>query len=139
MARAYASVVIPVPVDRVWELVRPFDGIGRWYAPVESCELECGTADSVGSVRRVTVNGGALIRERLVELSDAEHRVAYVVLDGVPWKDYASSIQLRPVTADDSTFVEWSATFGGDARSASAVAAAFRLAFAGLAARAAAS
>src|SRR5690606_22153429 len=72
VARTYVSTVLPIAADRVWEVVRDFNGLPEWHPAIERSEIEGGgAADSVGSVRRLQLSGGGVVRERLVALDDA--------------------------------------------------------------------
>ncbi|WP_419150207.1 SRPBCC family protein [Rhodococcus pyridinivorans] len=64
MPRPYASGVIDVPVDQVWNRLKDFGNISAIATAIEHSEL-VGEA-GVGAVRRLTLGGGATLEERLV-------------------------------------------------------------------------
>lgn len=113
MARAYASTIIDAPVEAVWETVRDFNGMPSWNPAVLASEIEDGLdADVVGCVRRFTLQGGVLVRERLLSLDDCNYRFAYnFETPAFPVTDYLAEMELIPVTNGDRTFVQWSAQF----------------------------
>ena len=48
-------------------------------------------------------------------VSDRDRRIVYAVISGdVPTKDYSGTLTVHEVTADDRSFVEWSAYFDVD-------------------------
>jgi hypothetical protein len=115
MAYAYASTVIDAPADKVWSVVRDFNGLGTWNAKfIPTCEIEEGKAgDQVGAVRSFTLADGAHLREQLLAHSDRDRLYTYNFLkhpfEGV--ENYVSTIHVLPVTDTNQTFVEWSVTF----------------------------
>ena len=97
MATAYFSTVLDAAIDEVWTTVRDF-GQYEWAGTEYSALVEDGRAgDSVGAVRRVGDDG--TMRQRLVQLSDADHYFTYDVLPGSPIEveNYRATLSLRPV------------------------------------------
>ncbi|MFN8704802.1 MAG: SRPBCC family protein, partial [Rhodospirillales bacterium] len=73
MARAYASTVIDAPVEKVWGLLRDFNGLPNWNPAVVRSRIEDGlAADVVGCVRSFHLRDGTHVRERLLTLDDAK-------------------------------------------------------------------
>ncbi len=78
MARAYASAVIAAPIDRVWSVIRNFNGLPDFAPAIARSEIEEGkSADQVGCVRSFFTHDGAHIRERLLFLDDQNHSLRY--------------------------------------------------------------
>lgn len=113
MARAYASAVLDAPVEAVWSVVRDFNGLPDWHPAIARSEIEDGLdADAVGCVRRFWLRDGAMVRERLLSLSDREYTFSYnFETPAFPVENYRARVRLMPVTASDRTFAEWEATF----------------------------
>ena len=113
MARAYASIILPAPVQAVWPLVRDFNGLPKWAPAVAKSKIEDGLqADVVGCVRSFHMRDGSHIRERLLMLDDARYCFSYnFEKPAFPVKNYQATLRLYPVTHGDFTFAEWSATF----------------------------
>lgn len=112
MASVYTSTVIAAPIDRVWELVRDFNGLPGWMPGIEASEIEGGVAASTtGAVRRMTLGRGAgEARERLDALSETDRSITYSLIKGpLPIDGLVATIQLRPVTDGNATFGEWRA------------------------------
>ena len=113
MARAYASTVIDAPVEKVWGIVRDFNGLPDWVPAVTRSRIEDGlAADVVGCVRSFHLKDGTHVRERLLHLDDATRSFSYnFETPAFPVGDYVASFRVIPVTAGDRSFVEWEATF----------------------------
>ncbi|KAF8940140.1 hypothetical protein BGZ58_007617 [Dissophora ornata] len=116
VTRVVESRVIEAPIDIVWKHVRSVE-LGFWKA-VKHVELD-GGAGEVGSTRKISFNDGAVQEVKVVELSDLEHFVSFDFIEAQPPVDFMSAlhtISLRKVTANNTTFVEWSAEFSSDAQ-----------------------
>ena len=113
MAKAYASIILPAPVQAVWPLVRDFNGLPSWVPAVAKSKIEAGLqADVVGCVRSFHLHDGTHIRERLLMLDDARYCFTYnFEKPAFPVRNYQATLRLYPVTHGDLTFAEWSATF----------------------------
>jgi hypothetical protein len=113
MVRVVRSTIIDAPVDRVWAVLRDFNGHDRWHPAVRESAIERGApADKVGCVRRFRLEDGAELRERLLTLSDLEQTYSYCLLETpVPLFNYVAHVRLMPVTDGDQTFWSWRSTF----------------------------
>ena len=113
MAKAYASAIIPAPIDKVWSLVRDFNGLPGWHPAIKTSEIEDGrSADSVGCIRSFHLQDGAHVREQLRSLDDVNHHLTYsFVKPAFPVKNYLAFVRLTAVTATGQTFAEWGADF----------------------------
>jgi len=112
MANAYYSTVLAAAVDKVWATMRDFSAY-EWAGSEANAAIEDGgRGDAVGTVRRIGDDDGAM-RQRLVELSDADRSFTYEILPGSPIEvdNYRACLRVRPVVDTAQTFVEWSATF----------------------------
>ena len=120
MVRIYVSDVIDAPIDRVWALLRDFNGLPVYHPTLfTKSEIEGGKpADAVGCVRSFYAANGGHLREELLSLSDRDHSCVYRILESpLPVTGYVAGFQLRPITEDDRTFIEWWAEWemaGGD-------------------------
>lgn len=113
MSRAYASIVLNAPIQRVWAIVRDFNGLPRWAPAVVSSVIEDGrAADAVGCVRSFHTRDGGHVRERLLMLDDARYRLSYnFEKPAFPVSNYVATLRLFPVTQTGQTFADWEATF----------------------------
>ena len=81
-----------------------------------SGELESGTGDQVGTVRRLTGPSGELFRERLLALDDTARSYTYELMEGpFPVRSYEATLRVTPVTDTGYAFAEWTATYDADA------------------------
>ena len=72
MVKVERSTVIDAPVDRVWSVLRDFNGHDRWHPAVKESRIEeRRPSDAIGAVRRFRLTDGATLRERLLTLSDS--------------------------------------------------------------------
>jgi hypothetical protein len=113
MPRVYVSSVIDASADRVWSVVRDFNGLPRWMPPVADSRIEGGQPpDKVGCIRNFNMKGGGNIREQLLSLSDYDYTCSYSILDSpMGVANYTATLKLTPVTDGDRTFAEWTAEF----------------------------
>lgn len=110
MARVYVSAVMNATLDEAWSLLRDFGALGNYHPFFENSFIEDGKpADQVGCIRNFTArDGGGIIREKLLALSDAEHRCRYAILEvDADWKNYVAEMHLLPVTEGNRCFGEW--------------------------------
>lgn len=117
MPQCYQSIVINAPIDEVWRTVRHFH---EWsWAPhiIRRCEAVGSLpGDQVGAQRIINEE----FHETLLECNPTAYRIRYSMDEGpspVSSKDvkhYIGSLQLRPITSDASTFVEWRSTWVSD-------------------------
>lgn len=113
MVKVLRSVVLDHPIDRVWDLLRDFNGHDRWHPAVAESQIERGRdPDRVGCVRRFKLQDGSELREQLLSLSDMETTFTYCLLDTpVPLFNYVAHVRLFPVTDGDRTYWEWESKF----------------------------
>lgn len=114
MIRVTTSSVINAPVETLWQAIRDFNGLPDWHPAIASSKVEDGgDPDRIGCIRSMELAGnGGLIREKLLALSDAEHRVRYSILESpMPVENYVATLRLLPVTDGDRSYAEWTAEF----------------------------
>ncbi|KAG0305526.1 hypothetical protein BGZ98_004006 [Dissophora globulifera] len=121
VTRVVESRVIEAPIDIVWKHVRTVE-LSFWNA-VSRVEIS-GGAGEVGSTRKISFKDGAVQEVKIVELSDLAHFVSFDFIEAQPPVEFMSAlhtITLRKVTANNTTFVEWSAEFSSDAQLAAVI------------------
>ncbi len=113
MPHVKRSTVMDAPVDAVWDVIRDFNGHDRWHPAVATSQIErAQPSDRVGCVRTFRLEGGEVLREQLLTLSDMETTFSYCLLDTpVPLFNYVAHVRLIPVTDGDRTFWEWESRF----------------------------
>jgi hypothetical protein len=116
MPRVYVSSVIDASADRVWSIVRDFNGLPRWMPVVADSRIEGGQpSDKVGCIRNFNMRNGGNIREQLLSLSDYEYTCSYSILESpMGVENYTATLKLMPITDGDRTFAEWTAEFDCD-------------------------
>jgi hypothetical protein len=107
------STVLEAPTQRVWEVLRDFNGHDRWHPAVASSQIErAQSSDKIGCVRRFKLTDGSELREQLLALSDLEQTFSYCLLDTpIPMFNYVAHVRLLPVTDGDRTFWHWESRF----------------------------
>jgi Polyketide cyclase / dehydrase and lipid transport len=117
MATSYASTVINASPADVWARIRDYNGLPHWVGGIiTGSEIEDGkAADQVGCVRKLTLEDGSVIRERLLAFSDADRSYVYN-FETTPFDvdNYHATLTVKPVTDGGGSFVEWWTTFDCD-------------------------
>ena len=105
--------MIATPTDDLWAILRDFNSHALWHPAVTASAIEAGeAADQVGAVRSFRLKDGSRIREQLLFLSDLKRSFGYCILEApAPLRDYVAVVRLRPVTAENSCFWDWRASF----------------------------
>lgn len=113
MVHILRSTVIAAPTDRVWSVLRDFNGHDQWHPVVTTSRIERGyDSDRIGCVRRFRLRDGAELREQLLALSDLEQAFSYCLVETpVPLLNYVAHVRLLPVTDGDRTFWQWESRF----------------------------
>ena len=113
MVKVFVSSVIPAPADKVWAVVRDFNGMPSWHPVIARSTIEGGRpSDSVGCIRNMTMADGVRVREQLLSLSDFEYSFSYAIVEsGLNVTNYVAGLKLTPVTDVNQTFAEWTAEF----------------------------
>jgi hypothetical protein len=76
----YISDVIDAPIEKVWSVMRDFNGMPSYHPAVSKSIIEGeGPSDRVGCVRRLTLGEG-FVRERLLCMDDGNYAFSYVEL-----------------------------------------------------------
>ena len=98
MARIYVSDVINAPIEKVWALIRDFNGMPGWHPLIRDSQIENGLpSNAVGCVRNFHLSDGGHLREQLLSLSDRDHSCVYCILDSpLPVKGYVAGYRLLP-------------------------------------------
>jgi hypothetical protein len=113
MPKVVRSTIIDAPVDRLWAVLRDFNGHEKHHPIVAQSAIERGYAsDKVSCVRRFTLQNGAELREQLLSLSDLEMSYSYCLLETpIPLFNYVAHVRLLPVTDGNRSFWHWESRF----------------------------
>jgi hypothetical protein len=112
MAKIHESSLIAAPVERVWEYVRDFNSLPKWFPGVTDSHIETGEpANQVGCIRNFGLEGGPRIRERLLALSDQDHVCNYTMIEcPLPIANYVATLRLSSKDGN-GTLVELTSQF----------------------------
>lgn len=120
MARERVLVVgrIAAPIQVVWAVVRDF--CGMWHPAIATMRAESGPGGAL--VRAFTLQGDdRLYREQQIYLSDSDHTLAYLALQGIDGAErYVGRLTLTP--SDLGTTASWSAEIIAQAARAAQIA-----------------
>jgi hypothetical protein len=113
MLKVVRSTILDVPADRIWAVIRDFNGHDQWHPAIRRSMIErAQPADKVGCVRRFVLASGEELREQLLTLSDLEQTYSYCLLDTpLPLFNYVAHVRLMPVTDGDRAFWSWEGRF----------------------------
>ncbi len=113
MPKVVRSTIIDAPVDRLWSVLRDFNGHDGYHPIVAASAIERGhPSDRVGCIRRFTLQDGSELREQLLSLSDLEMTYSYCLLDTpIPLFNYVAHVRLLPVTDGNRSFWHWESRF----------------------------
>ena len=104
------KVELSAPPDKVWELIKDFDGWQNWHPAVASTEITSGKGNTHGTVRVLTTRDGAKITERLDRYQPKIFSYTYRIMDSpLPVTDYVSTLQVK--ANKGGSVVSWSSHF----------------------------
>ena len=117
--KVFRSVIIQAPIEKVWSVVRAFDGVAKWNPGVVASRMESGTPTSVGAIRHLDIEDGTVFRETLRAHSDADYSYTYDIVEGpLPCTDYISTHRFITITDGNLTLGIWSGEFNCDPKDA---------------------
>jgi hypothetical protein len=107
MASVSMSINLNAPADEVWKLIGGFNALPDWHPAIVKSDLE-----EDGKVRRLELDGGAVIMERLEAHDDAARMYRYVITESpLPLEGYVAVIRVGEGEGGQGTRVEWSSEF----------------------------
>lgn len=116
--RLAETMVLKAPIARVWEALREFKCNELFPTSVKKIHfLEGGSPCTVGSQYQLEWIDGTVATFRVVEVSEIEYCFTIEMIDVTPKQKYTSmlsTIQLKRVTEDNSTFVSWKTLYSSD-------------------------
>lgn len=115
MGNICESTYIAAPIDEVWARIRDYRDMS-WAAGVVVSNENIGDPPGNQIGARRLLNG--VFQETLVGQDEDQYLIRYSIEQGPPPLDegvtnYSGQVQLRPVTVDGGTFVEWSTSWEG--------------------------
>src|SRR5215470_8697893 len=108
----YISHVIDAPIEKVWEIIRDYNGMPSYHPGIKKSVIENDLpSDQIGCIRRLTLAEG-YVREVLLCLDDRNYVFTYEIIEGtLPVRGYVAGVRLHRITHGDRTFGEWWADF----------------------------
>ncbi|KAF3912057.1 hypothetical protein ABW21_db0202084 [Orbilia brochopaga] len=113
------SAVINAPLSAVWHLIK-LHSFADWWSALKSSDAVKGVSEETDVVKW-TFKDGTVVEIKQEAHSTIDHYITYSAITSDPAMTYSSvlsTIRLFPITsgpAANSTFVQWSANFSGDA------------------------
>ncbi len=108
MAKFAMKTELNASANAVWQAVGNFGGVRAFITVIQSCTVE---GKGVGAVRTVTLDGGAVVSERL-EARDARARIlTYSILTSpLPLEGYVSTMRVSELPHGRAE-LNWSCIF----------------------------
>ena len=122
MPSTYQSITVPAAADDVWATLRNFHDLSWAPDVIESCEAVGDAAATQVGAQRI-LNGA--FEETLQSISDTDRTLQYSIDEGPSpvssdeVSEYIGRIDVRPISLEGGTFVEWSSSW--DAKTEEAV------------------
>jgi len=111
IADADVKKIIAAPSCEVWAAIKSIGGLDRWFPVIRSCHVEGG---GVGAIRILTLTDGGEMRDRIVEIADAEGRLRYERYQSpFPVKSCAGTVEVRAAGHQRSE-LSWKVTIDVD-------------------------
>ena len=113
MPSVHYNALINSDVPRVWHVLKQFGGINQWHPAIPQSLIEEGQNDGlVGCIRRLTLQDGTILRERLLAVDDSQLSFSYCFEEApLPVDDYVMTVRLIPVSGQNKTLIQWTARF----------------------------
>lgn len=113
MAKVEYRALIDGAADRVWDVLKHFGQISQWHPAIPESIIEDGQPDGlVGCIRRLTLQDGAVLREKLLSVDEPDLQFSYRFVESpLPVDNYVATVRLIPLTGENTTVVLWNATF----------------------------
>lgn len=102
------TVRLPRPASEVWARIGDFHALSHWHPSVQESEPA-----EEGRLRRITLAGGRVIAERLLEVDHAERTYTYTAAPGTEppvVSNHVATLRVRE-DAGGVSVVEWKASF----------------------------
>lgn len=113
MPSVHYNALIDSGANQVWKLLKQFGGISQWHPAISESLIEDSKPGGlVGCIRRLTLENGAILRERLLAMDDSQLSFSYRFEEApMPVDDYVMTVKLVPICGLDQTLIQWSARF----------------------------
>ncbi len=106
------EIEINAPPDEVWAIIKDFCAIEEWHPMVTGCESDKGT--EVDSVRVITMENGARVKEQLARYFPERRKLQYMMIepspDAFPINTHGTGITVKD-NGNGGSVVEWKGAF----------------------------
>ncbi len=103
--KAQTTGIIAAPIETVWPTIAQGGDVHRWFGDVIA------TCDISGSDRTCTMQNGATLTERIIDVDETAHRFRYAIDEHpLPATDVVATIALT-ATDDGGTQINWGADY----------------------------
>lgn len=108
MSSVNMNTRINASAEKVWQIVRDFNGLPVFMAPIKKSTME---GSGVGAVRTLTLGEGPPIVEKLEKFDDQAKTLSYsIVTSPLPLTDYYSTMEVVDLAAGQCE-LKWYSTF----------------------------
>ena len=114
MKQTYQSIHINAPIEKIWQTINNFHDMSWTPNVITSCTVVGDKAGTEIGAKRLL---NEVFHETLTESNEQTHTIKYSIDDGPPpisrqdVSNYFGCLRLVPVTAGDTTFVEWTSSW----------------------------
>ena len=104
------KVELSAPPEKVWDVIKDFNGWQNWHPAVASTEITAGKGNTRNTIRVLTLKDGGKISETLVRYQAKVFSYTYRINDSpLPVTDYVSTLQVKP--NGSGSIVLWTSHF----------------------------
>lgn len=106
-----SMIEINAKPDKVWGIVKNFDGLQNWLSIFSATPLVKGQNGKRGAIRELNIKDGPKLTEELVAYEDARMVYTYRIVESpLPLDNYQSSMAVHG-NATGGTTISWIGTF----------------------------
>ena len=88
------TIVIGVPVKKVWRKISNIAGLPNWVLDVKKTTYLSKKKRGIGAIRLITFDDGSTIEEHIVRWKDNEF-FTYIATEGLPLRAYVATISIK--------------------------------------------
>lgn len=109
MAHVMMDAIFETEAEKVWEVIKDFNGLPKFLKVVAHSRT---SGVGIGSIRTLTLQDGSMVMEKLESIEDAPTReLTYsIVTSQLPVDDYRSTMRIFEVN-DNKCMLSWTSTF----------------------------
>jgi mxaD protein len=111
--KAKEIITINASIDKVWEVIKQFDGIDNWHKDIKKSTGDAKLES--GGTRTLTFQNGEQIVDELDFYSEKDHEYSYRLktenVKALPTSSYSVSVQVVPGDKADTSVVTFKSRF----------------------------